>query len=128
MKKTFYTLLIGICFNLLAIQQAQQIEFLTTDNYQEKVSAGKIVVVEYWADWNAQNAHPINLLQNCTVYRVNVDKDPILVEQYNVHTIPTVLVYKDGEEKARLTSDITFKGRTSIQAIQDVVNFLNQAY
>ena len=45
---------------------------------------------------------------------IDIDKSPVLSGQYRVFTIPTILVYFDGREQARLSRNISLHQLTEI--------------
>ncbi len=72
--------------------------------YDESVKSGK-VIVDFWATWcgpcRMQGAlidqkivpeHP-----EITVLKVNVDEEPALAARFGVMSIPTLILYKDGQ-------------------------------
>ncbi len=73
------------------------------------VNAGGIVVVDFWATWcgPCRETAPemekvaIALGDNGKVYKVDVDQEKSLAEKYNIRSIPTILVFKDGKQVAK---------------------------
>lgn len=77
----------------------------TTANFNEEVLQSDIpVLVDFWASW----CMPCKMLtpvieelaeeaEGYKVGKVNVDEEPELARQYNVMSIPTVLVFKGGQ-------------------------------
>jgi thioredoxin-like negative regulator of GroEL len=45
---------------------------------------------------------------------IEIDKSPLLSGQYRVFTIPTILIYFDGREQARLSRNISIHQLTEI--------------
>ncbi len=45
---------------------------------------------------------------------IDIDKSPLLSGQYRVFTIPTILIYFDGREQARLSRNISIHQLTEI--------------
>lgn len=67
------------------------------------IKSSKPVIVDFYADWcdPCREILPIlkevkQELKNVRVVKVNVDKNPFIASTYNVHKIPTVIVFKDG--------------------------------
>jgi thioredoxin 1 len=81
-------------------------EKVTKDNFkQEVLDAGIPVLVDLWAPWcmPCKMVEPIldklaeDLNGKIKVVRVNVDEEPELAAEYNIVSIPTLLVFKGGE-------------------------------
>ena len=74
-------------------------------DFNEKVlQSDKPVLIDFWATWcgPCQMQGPIveelsEELTDILVGKVNVDEEPDLAERYNVMSIPTLLVFKNGE-------------------------------
>ena len=77
----------------------------TTANFNEEVLQSDIpVLVDFWASWcmPCKMLTPVieELVEEAEGYKVgkvNVDEEPELARQYNVMSIPTVLVFKGGQ-------------------------------
>ena len=78
----------------------------TTDNFEAEVLGSDVpVLVDFWATW----CMPCRMLApvieeiasenegKIKVGKVNVDENPDLARKYRVMSIPTVLVFKNGE-------------------------------
>lgn len=79
-----------------------------TADFDEKVlNAGKPVVVDFWAEWCgpckmiAPSLEEIsNERDDVTIAKVDMDANPELAAKYGVRSIPTLLMFKDGEAVA----------------------------
>lgn len=77
---------------------------ITTDNFEtEVVNSDKPVLIDFWAPWcgPCRMVSPIvdeleNELDNVKVVKINVDDAPDLASKFNVMSIPTLAVVKDG--------------------------------
>ena len=84
---------------------------ITDDNFQEKVLDSKLpVLVDLWAVWCApcRMVAPIvdqlaaDYKDRLQVGKMDVDTNPKTPTEYGVQGIPTVILFKDGEEVGRI--------------------------
>jgi thioredoxin 1 len=85
------------------------------------------IVVDFWAEWcgPCKMIAPIlgeiaaEQTGNLTVAKLNVDENPDIAMRFNVMSIPTLLVFKNGEVSKRL---VGAKGKG--QLLQELGEFL----
>jgi thioredoxin 1 len=84
---------------------------LTDQTFDEQIkSADKAVLVDFWAEWCGPCKMIAPMLEEIaveqadklTVAKLNVDDNPQIALRFEVMSIPTIIVFKDGEPVSRL--------------------------
>ena len=85
------------------------VEHLTENNFNEKTASG-VVLVDFFATWcgPCKMLGPIieEIGEECdgsfAVYKVDVDEAEDIAMDYGIMSVPTVIIFKNGEEAERL--------------------------
>ena len=85
---------------------------LKQDNWQAEVLEHKAtpVLVDFWAEWCGPCKAIAPVLEELSseygsqlkITKVNVDESPELAQQFQVRSIPTLLIFKEGEVAEQL--------------------------
>jgi thioredoxin 1 len=83
------------------------------------LSSDRPVLVDFWAEWcvPCHMVSPVveelarDFADRMKAAKLNVDDNPETTKKYRVMSIPTLIVFKDGEEKARV---VGARGREAI--------------
>ena len=88
-------------------------------------SSGQIVVTHFNAAWNDPNkVSYIGELTDCDIVYVDIAAAPKLQTKHKIVVVPTVVIYKDGEEVKRFQADISFSMQATKEDMQDVIDEL----
>tara|TARA_R100000234_G_scaffold79570_1_gene49809 strand:+ start:327 stop:728 length:402 start_codon:yes stop_codon:yes gene_type:complete len=99
-------------------------EFLSSDNFKNKI-AKDIVVVEFWAGWNAQNEFKeLTKLNDCMIYRIDISKHMDIQMKYDVSAIPTVIIFDNGIQKEKFGATVMFQLDADKKTVQNSIDTL----
>jgi thioredoxin 1 len=81
------------------------VQQITDDQFQSTVAKG-VTLVDFWAPWcgPCKMIAPIldelagELQGKAKIVKVNVDDNPVVAGQYGIMSIPTLLLFKDGQK------------------------------
>ena len=87
------------------------------------IANAQIVVTEFNAEWNAtNNVEWLEKLSDCDIAKVDIMKEAKLQQKHKVVIVPTIIVFKDGEEIKRYQADLSFKMLATRKEIQNFIN------
>ena len=107
---------------------SQHIVTLSTGNFEEEVAKSTTpVLVDFWAEWCGPCKMIAPVLEDIAkehagkiqIAKLNVDDNPNIARRYDVMSIPTLLVFADGEVKKRL---VGAKGKA--QLLEELSEFI----
>ena len=88
-------------------------------------ASSQIVVTHFNAEWNDPNkVSYIGKLTDCDIVYVDIAKSPNIQEKHNIIIVPTVVIFKDGEEVKRFQADISFSMKATRKEMQGVIDEL----
>ncbi len=88
-----------------------------------KISNSGIQVVEFNAKWNsAKNVEWLGKLSDCKVGRLLIDDNPKFKTKYKILVVPTIIVFRDGEEMERYQANIMMDMEVTLKEVQESVD------
>ena len=76
---------------------------LTDKDFEEVIKFNELILVDFWAEWcgPCKKLSPIlDEISNDTnllIGKLNVDENPAKMQEYSVHSIPTMVLFKSGQ-------------------------------
>ncbi|MCO4782378.1 MAG: thioredoxin [Candidatus Cloacimonetes bacterium] len=79
---------------------------VTQDNFDETIdNSSSPVLVDFWAEWCGPCKMMLPVLEELSseygeslkIYKANVEENPKLAQKFKVRSIPSMILFKDGE-------------------------------
>jgi len=87
-------------------------------------ASGQIAISQFNASWNSVNEVPwVGDLKDCqTISYIDIGSDPKSQAEHKIAAIPTIIIFKDGEEVARFQADLSFKMLATREEVQEEID------
>ncbi|WP_027087101.1 thioredoxin [Cohnella panacarvi] len=93
---------------------------VTKENFKDTVSQG-VSLLDFWAPWCGPCKMQLPIVEElsselegkATIAKVNVDEEPELASQFGVMSIPTLILFKDGQPVDKL---VGLQSKAALQA------------
>ena len=87
-------------------------------------SFSQIQVSQFNAGWNDANAVSwVMELEDCeTISYVDIATQTEMAKKHKIAVVPTVIIFKDGEEVARFQADLSFKMIATKKEVQEEID------
>lgn len=94
-------------------------------SFGEVIRSGKPVLVDFFAEWcgPCKMMAPIlkqtkdNLGEKATIIKVDIDKNREAAEQFGIRSVPTLILFKDGQVKWRQSGVVP--ANTLVQIVKE---------
>ena len=85
---------------------------------------GQIEIKQFNAGWNSANDVPwVQKLSDCkTIGYYDISKDKEIQKEHKIAVVPTIIIFKDGEEVARFQADLSFKMVATREEVQEEID------
>ena len=85
-------------------------------------SYGQVVVTHFNAEWNELNKTEwVDELEECEITHTQCSEK---IKKHKVKVLPTIIVFKDGEEIYRFEADLSFKMVATKEELQEYIDEL----
>lgn len=76
---------------------------VTDSNFDEVLKSNPLVLIDFWAEWCGPCKRMLPILEEIDseglvlIGKLNVDENPTKLAQFSIVSIPTMVLFKDGE-------------------------------
>lgn len=111
-------------------------EFIESSEFENKVKPKsnfgedeiKIVVIEFWAKFNAQNDFKDwDKIEGADYYRVDISQASDLKKEYKIRMAPTLIIFKDGIKQISYKAGLDLVCPTTLEELQEDIDELKTA-
>ena len=84
----------------------------------------QLEAIHFNAGWNEVNNVPWFMdLEDCrTKGLTDIAKNPDIGKEHKIAVVPTIIIFKDGEEALRFQADLSFKMVATKEEVQEEIN------
>ena len=85
--------------------------------------SAQVTVTHYNAEWNKTNdVKWLSKLSDCNITKIDIVKNPKQQKKHEIVVVPTIIIFKDGEEIKRFQADISFSMKATRKELQEIIN------
>ncbi len=99
---------------------------LDVNTFESAIKSSKVCLVDFWADWCIPCKRVAPVLEELSkeyegkieFFKVNVDDNPELASKYRISSIPTMVIFKEGEPVDKIVGALP---KQNIKQVLDAV-------
>jgi len=81
---------------------------LNNDNFNQELANNRVILVDFWAEWCGPCKRVAPILEDLSnetgllVGKLNIDENPEKAFEHSIHSIPTMVLFVDGDPVHRI--------------------------
>jgi len=99
--------------------------YIKTPHQQDPVSAfinkPGTSVIQFNSTWNKQNEYKWKPVNGVRYLEVDIDNNIQYKPKYKLHSLPTIIIYKNGKEVIRYEADLMMRLNIKQQELQNIL-------
>ena len=126
--KNLFTLLL-----LLISTQVFSQQWISDSTFDEKIYKNEqcmdcIVVVEFWVEFNKDNAFKDwDKIKGAKYFRIDIAEAPTSKKEYRVRMAPTLIVFKDGIKEEMFKASLDLECPVDLEELQNTIEDIKKA-
>ena len=89
------------------------------------IVSAQVEVIHFNAGWNSSNdVKWVDELNDCEIKYIDIAENTKAQQKHEIVVVPTIVIYKDGEEVKRLQADISFAIKATREELQEYIEEL----
>ena len=96
--------------------------FIPFLSFSQKVPGEGLVVVEFNAPFSNSKCEYLNKLSDCETSKIDISKNAKIGPKHKIVVVPTLVIFKDGEEVARFQANIMMQLEATKKEVQEKID------
>ena len=96
--------------------------FIPFLSFSQKVPGEGLVVVEFNAPFSNSKCEYLNKLSDCETSKIDISKNAKIGPKHKIVVVPTLVIFKDGEEVARFQANIMMQLEATKDEVQEKID------
>ncbi len=82
----------------------------------------QVAVIQFNSSWNSDNNFDITVLKDCEIDSVIICNEPELKDEHKIKSVPTVIIFDEGDEVIRFEANIMMQIEATRKEIQKAID------
>ena len=88
----------------------------------QKIPQDGLVIVEFNAPFSNSKCEYLNKLEDCKKIKIDISKNAKIGPKHKIAVVPTLIIFKDGEEVARFQANIMMQLEATKKEVQEKID------